>query len=39
MLGYELSQHAVLLPASLISLIPQGPALDPAEAVKPVAGG
>jgi hypothetical protein len=39
MLGYDLSPEAVLLPASVIDLIPAGPALDPAAAVKPVGSG
>ncbi len=34
-LGYRLSR-AVLLPAGVVHLIPAGPALDPARAVKPV---
>ena len=37
MLGYDLSPQAVLLPASVVDLIPAGPALDPVAAVKPVA--
>jgi type VII secretion protein EccB len=39
MLGYDLSPEAVLLPASVIDLIPAGPALDPVAAVKPVGSG
>jgi type VII secretion protein EccB len=39
MLGYDLSPQAVVLPASVIDLIPAGPALDPAAAVKPAATG
>jgi type VII secretion protein EccB len=38
MLGYKLSQ-AVLLPAGVIDLIPEGPALSPAAAVRPVPSG
>jgi type VII secretion protein EccB len=38
MLGYDLSQ-AALLPASVLDLIPSGPALDPAQASRPVPGG
>jgi type VII secretion protein EccB len=38
MLGYDLSQ-AALLPAGVVDLIPSGPALDPAQAVRPVPGG
>jgi type VII secretion protein EccB len=38
MLGYDLSQ-AVRLPAGVIDLIPAGPALDPAQATKPVPSG
>lgn len=39
MLGYQLSGQSVLLPLSLVGLIPQGPALDPAAARRPVAAG
>ena len=39
MLGYDLSTGAVLLPASVVDLIPSGPALDPAQATKPVTSG
>jgi type VII secretion protein EccB len=39
MLGYDLPRQAVLLPASVVSLIPQGPALDPAQATRPVTPG
>lgn len=35
LLGYRLTQ-AVLLPAGVVDLIPPGPALDPAQAAKPV---
>jgi len=38
MLGYDLSQ-AVLLPAQVVDLIPSGPALDPAQAVRPAPAG
>lgn len=38
LLGYRLSQ-AVLLPAGVVDLIPAGPALDPAQATRPVASG
>jgi type VII secretion protein EccB len=38
MLGYSLSQ-AVLLPAGVVDLIPAGPALDPAQATRPVPSG
>jgi len=38
MLGYSLSQAAVL-PAGVVDLIPAGPALDPAQAARPVPGG
>jgi Type VII secretion system ESX-1, transport TM domain B len=38
MLGYTLSQ-AVLLPAGVLDLIPEGPALNPAAAVRPVPAG
>jgi type VII secretion protein EccB len=37
-LGYTLSQ-AVQLPASVVDLIPPGPALDPAQALRPVSAG
>jgi type VII secretion protein EccB len=37
-LGYELSQ-AVLLPAGVVDLIPPGPALNPAQATRPVSFG
>ncbi len=37
-LGYNRSQ-AVLLPAGVVDLIPQGPALDPAQATKSVPSG
>lgn len=37
-LGYRLSQ-AVLLPGGVVRLIPPGPALDPAQAVKPALTG
>ncbi|HET9897936.1 MAG TPA: type VII secretion protein EccB [Streptosporangiaceae bacterium] len=37
-LGYRLSQ-AVLLPGGVVRLIPQGPALDPAQAAKPARTG
>jgi len=37
MLGYNLSTQAVQLPAGVVDLIPSGPALDPAEATRPVA--
>ena len=37
MLGYSLSQAAVL-PAGVVDLIPAGPALDPAQAARPVPG-
>ena len=39
MLGYDLSTQAVQLPAGVVDLIPSGPALDPAEATRPVASG
>jgi hypothetical protein len=39
MLGYNLSTQAVQLPAGVVDLIPPGPALDPAEATRPVAPG
>jgi type VII secretion protein EccB len=39
MLGYNLSTQAVQLPAGVVDLIPSGPALDPAEATRPVPGG
>jgi type VII secretion protein EccB len=39
MLGYNLSTQAVLLPAGVVDLIPQGPSLDPAEATRAVPGG
>jgi type VII secretion protein EccB len=39
MLGYNLSRQAVQLPAGVIDLIPLGPALDPAEATRPVSPG
>jgi hypothetical protein len=35
-LGYNLTKQLVLVPANVVSLIPQGPALDPALARKPV---
>ena len=38
MLGYSLSQ-AVSLPAGVVDLIPSGPPLDPAQALKPAASG
>jgi type VII secretion protein EccB len=38
MLGYNLSQAAVL-PAGVVDLVPSGPALDPAQAARPVPGG
>jgi type VII secretion protein EccB len=38
MLGYSLSQ-AVLLPAGVVDLVPAGPALDPAQATRPVPYG
>jgi type VII secretion protein EccB len=38
MLGYDLSQ-AVQLPAGVVHLIPPGPPLDPAQAVRPVPSG
>lgn len=38
LLGYRLSQ-AVLLPAGVVDLIPSGPALDPAQATRPVPSG
>ncbi|MBV9207157.1 MAG: type VII secretion protein EccB [Actinobacteria bacterium] len=38
LLGYNLSQ-AVLLPAGVVDLIPPGPALDPAQATRPVPSG
>jgi type VII secretion protein EccB len=38
LLGYSLSQ-AVLLPAGVVDLIPAGPALDPAQATRPVPSG
>jgi ESX secretion system ATPase EccB len=38
MLGYRLSAQRSLVPASVIDLIPQGPALDPAAAKRPVTG-
>jgi hypothetical protein len=38
MLGYDLSQ-AALLPAAVVDLIPSGPALDPAQAARPVPAG
>jgi hypothetical protein len=38
MLGYSLSQAAVL-PAGVVDLIPSGPALDPAQATRPVPAG
>jgi type VII secretion protein EccB len=38
LLGYSLSQ-AVLLPAGVVDLIPEGPALDPAQAIKAVPSG
>jgi Type VII secretion system ESX-1, transport TM domain B len=37
MLGYNLSTQAVQLPAGVVDLIPSGPALDPAQATRPVA--
>ncbi|HLI38748.1 MAG TPA: type VII secretion protein EccB [Streptosporangiaceae bacterium] len=37
MLGYDLQKQSVLLPAGVVDLIPQGPALDPAAAARPVA--
>jgi type VII secretion protein EccB len=37
-LGYSLSQ-AVLMPAGVVDLIPAGPALNPAQAAKPVPSG
>jgi type VII secretion protein EccB len=37
MLGYDLPKQSVLLPAGVVDLIPQGPALDPAAAARPVA--
>jgi hypothetical protein len=39
MLGYNLSTQAVQLPAGVLDLIPSGPALDPAEATRPVPPG
>jgi ESX secretion system ATPase EccB len=39
MLGYDLARQAVLLPASVVRDIPQGPALDPAAAARPVTQG
>jgi hypothetical protein len=39
MLGYNLSTQAVLLPAGVVDLIPEGPSLDPAEATRAVPGG
>jgi type VII secretion protein EccB len=37
-LGYHLAAQRTLVPASVIDLIPAGPALDPAAARRPVAG-
>jgi type VII secretion protein EccB len=39
MLGYQLSKQAVMLPAGLVDLIPEGPVLDPAAATRPVLPG
>jgi hypothetical protein len=39
MLGYHLDRTSVLLPLSVVGLIPQGPVLDPAAARRPVAAG
>jgi type VII secretion protein EccB len=39
MLGYDLATQAVLLPAGVVDLIPSGPALDPAQATRPVPPG
>jgi type VII secretion protein EccB len=38
MLGYDLARQQTLVPASVVDLIPQGPALDPAAARDPVSG-
>lgn len=38
MLGYHLAAQRTLVPASVIDLIPQGPALDPARATQRVSG-
>ena len=38
LLGYRLTAQRTLVPASVIDLIPAGPALDPAVARRPVAG-
>jgi type VII secretion protein EccB len=37
-LGYQLSRQQVLMPASVVDLIPQGPAFDPAAARRTLAG-
>ena len=37
-LGYDLARQQTLVPASVVDLIPQGPALDPAAARDPVSG-
>jgi hypothetical protein len=37
-LGYHLAAQRTLVPASVIDLIPAGPALDPAAARQPAAG-
>jgi type VII secretion protein EccB len=38
-LGYDLASQATILPASVLDLIPQGPAMDPAAATQVPAGG
>jgi hypothetical protein len=37
-LGYHLAAQRTLVPASVIELIPAGPAFDPAAARRPAAG-
>jgi len=37
-LGYDLARQQTLVPASVVDLIPQGPAFDPAAARAPVSG-
>ncbi|HEX6527652.1 MAG TPA: type VII secretion protein EccB [Streptosporangiaceae bacterium] len=38
-LGYDLARQAVILPASVVDLIPQGPAMDPGAATQRAPGG
>jgi len=38
-LGYDLASQATILPASVLDLIPQGPAMDPADATRQAPAG